>query len=76
MAAAIQRIIETKKIELTKIIEFSNQVENTSFSNETDTSSPEDVDGNLKYQLFRFSGKFYVDDLTLHKSPFETLLYL
>ena len=39
--AEIQKIIETKKIELTKIIEFSNQVENSSFSNEPDTSESE-----------------------------------
>lgn len=69
---AIQKIIENEQIDLVNIIEFANQVENSSFSTERDSSRPMDLPGNRKYQLFRFSGRFYVSNLTLHKSPFET----
>ncbi len=69
---AIQEIIDEKKIPLVNIVEFSNQIENSSFFVEPDTSAPENLSGNRTHQLFKFSGRFYVSDLTLHKSPFET----
>ena len=71
---AIQEIIEKEKIPLENIVEFSNQIETSSLVVETDTSQPQELPGDRKYQLFKFSGRFYVSDLTLHKSPFETFV--
>lgn len=69
---AIQEIIDREQIDLDKIVEFKNHVETSSFAVEMDTSKPVDLPDNRKYQLFKFSGRFYVTDLNLRKSPFET----
>ena len=70
---AIQRTIHVNRIPLTEIVEFTNVIEGTSPTVEKDSNQPEDVPGGGRYQLFRFSGRFYVDDLDLHKFPFETI---
>jgi hypothetical protein len=69
----IQQIIRTEKIPLVNIIEFTNVIENSSLLVEEDRSQPSVLTGNRKYQLFRFSGRFYVDDLDLRNFPFETI---
>ena len=69
---AIQEIIEREHIPLLNIIEFKNQIEASSFSTTVDSSKPVDLPDGRKYQLFKFSGRFYVNDLSLQKSPFET----
>ena len=56
------------------IVEFSNQVETSSLVVERDTSRPLDLPEEKKYQLFKFSGRFYVSDLTLRESPFQTFV--
>jgi hypothetical protein len=68
---SIQAIIKNKKIDLDKIVEFTNRVEASGFVVEKDSDKPVDLAGHRKYQLFKFSGRFYVNDLNLHKSPFE-----
>jgi hypothetical protein len=68
----IQQIIKAEKIPLVSIIEFTNVIENSSLSIEEDRSQPTVLTGNRKYQLFRFSGRFYVDEMDLRKFPFET----
>jgi hypothetical protein len=69
---AIQKIIKKEQIDLLNIVEFTNEIENSSFVAEKDSSRTVKLSGNRKYQLFRFSGRFYVDNLNLRKSPFET----
>jgi hypothetical protein len=70
---AIQKIIEREQIDLLDVVEFTNQIENSSFVAEKDSSRPVKLSGNRTYQLFRFSGRFYVNNLDLRKSPFETI---
>jgi hypothetical protein len=69
----INRIIETNDIDHVEIVEFTNVIEGTSPTVEKDTSQPVPLSGGQRYQLFRFSGRFYVDDLDLRDSPFETI---
>jgi hypothetical protein len=71
---AIQVIIEQNKISLMHMVELTNQIEDDNMVIEPEPGQPLQLPGNLTYQLFRFSGKFYVDKLGLEKSPFETIV--
>lgn len=66
----IQKIIETEKIPLNQVLEFTNEIEATNLVVEPDTTDPVKLDDGRLYQLFRFSGHFYVNDLNLAGFPF------
>jgi len=66
----IQRTIAADKIPLDQIMEFTNQIETTNMVTDVDTSEPVKLDDGRLYQLFRFSGHFYLDDLNLARFPF------
>ena len=69
----IQKILDQDKIDLKNIVEFTNQIEDSSMLIEPEPGQPLKLPGNLTYQLFRMSGKFYIDNLTLQRSPFQTI---
>jgi hypothetical protein len=66
----IQKIIEAEKIPLNQVVEFTNQIEATNMVTEADTTDPVKLEDGRLYQLFRFSGHFYVNDLNLAGFPF------
>jgi hypothetical protein len=57
--------------DLMQIVEFKNSIEELDV--ELDSEQPEKLAGNRTFQRFMFSGRFYVDDLNLRKSPFQTI---
>jgi hypothetical protein len=69
----VQRIIKSNDIPVDGIVEFTNVIEGTSADVAPDSSKPKPQSSGGRYQLFRFSGRFYVDNLDLHNSPFETI---
>ena len=66
----IQKIIEAEKLPLNQVVEFTNQIEATNMVLEPDTTDPVKLEDGRLYQLFRFSGHFYVNDLNLAGFPF------
>jgi hypothetical protein len=66
----IQKIIESEKIPLNQVLEFTNQIESTNMVVEPDTTDPVKLGDGRLYQLFRFSGHFFVNDLSLSGFPF------
>lgn len=66
----VQKIIETEKIPLKQVLEFTNVIEATNMIVEPDTTEPVKLDDGRLYQLFRFSGHFFVNDLKLAGFPF------
>ena len=66
----VQKIIEAEKIPLSQVLEFTNQIESTNMVLEPDTTEPVKLDDGRLYQLFRFSGHFFVNDLSLAGFPF------
>jgi hypothetical protein len=68
---AIDKIIKAEKIPLEQIVEFTNVVEETNLTETLDTAEPLFLakEGHY-YQLIRFSGRFYVNDLDLRRYPF------
>jgi len=68
---AIDKIIKADKIPLEQIIEFTNVVEEANLTETLDTTEPLYMAKEGRYyQLVRFSGRFYVNDLDLRRYPF------
>ncbi len=68
---AIDKIIKAEKIPLDQIVEFTNVVEEANLTVTLDNAEPVFLakEDNY-YQLVRFSGRFYVNDLDLRRYPF------
>ena len=66
----IQKIIESDKISLNQILELTNEIEATNMVIEPDSTDPVKLEDGRLYQLFRFSGHFFVNDLNLAGFPF------
>jgi hypothetical protein len=68
---AIDKIIKAEKIPLDQIVEFTNVVEEANLTVTLDNAEPLFLakEDNY-YQLVRFSGRFYVNDLDLGRYPF------
>jgi hypothetical protein len=70
---AIQAILEAEKIPTDRMMEFTNQIEDNSMTIATEEPEVLALPGNTFYQSFRFSGKFYVNDLDLSRFPFHEI---
>lgn len=70
---AINKIILENNIAQEGIVEFANQVESSSTIVEVVQPNPEILPDGSYWQSFRFSAKFYIDDLELKSFPFESL---
>jgi hypothetical protein len=70
---AVQQRIEAEKIDPDQLVEVVNNIIGYDFNVETDNAEPLERPDGSRYQLFRFSGSFYIDDLNLRYSPFNQL---
>jgi hypothetical protein len=70
---SIQRILAAEKITADRMVEFTNQIEDGSMTISPEENEVVALPGNVSYQSFRFSGKFYVDDLDLARFPFQKI---
>jgi hypothetical protein len=70
---ALQQRMGSEKINSDTMVEFVNNIIGKDFRVSPDNPEPvRKADGSF-YQLFRFSGSFYIDDLNLRRSPFNEL---
>ncbi len=69
----VQKLIEANKIDDDKIVEVVNNIVGYDFSVEPDTEEPILRPDGRHYQLFRFSGSFYIDEFDLADYPFHAL---
>jgi len=70
---AVQQQIEAETIDPDAMVELVNNIIGYDFSVEPDNPKPLKRPDGTYYQLFRFSGSFYIDDLNLRRSPFNQL---
>lgn len=70
---SIQQILEAEKIGPEGMVEFTNQIEDGSMTISPEEPEVLELPGNTFYRSFRFSGKFYVDDLDLTRFPFQKI---
>jgi len=66
----IQKVLDAEKISIDRVLEFTNQIEATNMVVDPDTTEPVKLEDGRLYQLFRYSGHFYVNDLNLAGFPF------
>ncbi|MFM9099828.1 MAG: hypothetical protein ACKOPS_00265, partial [Cyanobium sp.] len=69
----VEKIIEANKIDTDKMVEVVNNIIGSDFSVEADTEEPILKADGRRYQIFRFSGSFYIDDFDLADYPFQAL---
>jgi hypothetical protein len=69
----IQTILEAEKISTDRMVEFTNQIEDSSMAIAAEEPEVISLSDNTFYQSFRFSGKFYVDNLNLSRFPFQEI---
>jgi hypothetical protein len=69
----VQKRIEAEKINPDHVVEIVNNIIAYDFSVEADNPEPLERPDGSRYQLFRFSGSFFIDDLNLRHSPFNQL---
>ena len=69
---AVQDIMNEVGTNRERMIEFLNLVDTPKIDNDPDTDDPLLMSDGHYFWEFKFSGKFYVDDLNLRRSPFET----
>lgn len=70
---ALEDKIETEQIKPIELFEITNQVDEWDSKIRSVTEEPTKLpNGNYYYQI-RFSGNFYIPELNLRRSPFETL---
>ncbi len=70
---AVQDLMDAVKAEPKDIVELVNSTMGADLMIEADLAEPELRPDGLRYQLFRFSGSFYSDDINLRKYPFNLL---
>jgi hypothetical protein len=70
---AVQQRIEAEKIDPDQLVEVVNNIVGYDFHVEADNTEPQLRPDGSRYQLFRFSGHFYIDDLYMRHSPFNQL---
>jgi len=70
---AVQQRIEAEKIDPDQLVEVVNNIVGYDFNVKADNSEPQLRADGSRYQLFRFSGHFYIDDLNMRRSPFNQL---
>lgn len=70
----LQRILRERNLQPAQLVEFSNQVEAWDAQIEQETADAQPLADGSRYQLFRFSARFYIDTLDERHSPFETVV--
>ena len=70
---AVQQRIEAEKIDPDQLVEVVNNIVGYDFSVEAENPEPQLRPDGSRFQLFRFSGHFYIDDLNMRHSPFNQL---
>ncbi|MFN7898188.1 MAG: hypothetical protein ACK5N0_00790 [Synechococcaceae cyanobacterium] len=69
----INTIIKENGIQQEKLIELTNQVDSDNLLVETEQPNPERLSDGKYWQIFHFSGTFYIDKLRLSAFPFVEL---
>lgn len=66
----IDKIMESEKIPLDHVLEFTNEIQGTDSVIEPESSQPVKLEDGRLYEIFRFSVHFFVNDLNLARFPF------
>lgn len=70
----LDRILGEHNLNPDQLVEFANQVEAWDSRIEQETADARQLADGSRYQLFRFSARFYIDTIDERHSPFETVV--
>lgn len=71
--AETQRLMEVKQISPARLIRLVNQIESWDSTFEPVTEQPVPLSAGRFYQRYRFSSRFYDDEINFHRDPFDSL---
>ncbi len=69
-----QRLMDEKAISPNQLIKLVNQIESWDSTFETMTDQPVSLSAGRYYQRYRFSSRFYDDEINFHRDPFDSLI--
>lgn len=70
----LEKIRRQQNLKPDQLVEFANQVEAWDATIEQETADAQQLADGSRYQLFRFSARFYIDTIDERHSPFETIV--
>ena len=70
----LNRILIANDLKPVQMVEFLNQVETWDSQIQAETAEPLLLPDGRRYQLYRFSARFYIDAIDERHSPFETVV--
>jgi hypothetical protein len=70
----LERILRDQSLKPDQLVEFANQVEAWDSQIDQETADAQRLGDGSRYQLFRFSARFYIDAIDERHSPFETVV--
>lgn len=73
-ASSTQQLMEEKKITPDRLIRLVNQIESWDSTFEPITDEPVSLSAGRYYQRYRFSSRFYDDEINFHRDPFDSLI--
>ena len=73
-ASGTQQLMEEKKITPDRLIRLVNQIESWDSTFEPITDEPVSLSAGRYYQRYRFSSRFYDDEINFHRDPFDSLI--
>ena len=73
-ASGTQQLMEEKKITPDRLIRLVNQIESWDSTFEPITDEPVSLSAGRYYQRYRFSSRFYDDEVNFHRDPFDSLI--
>lgn len=73
-ASGTQRLMDEKNITPDRLIRLVNQIESWDSTFEPITEEPVSLSAGRYYQRYRFSSRFYDDEINFHRDPFDSLI--
>jgi len=73
-AAPTQKLMNKKSITPDRLIRLVNQIESWDSTFEPITDEPVSLSAGRYYQRYRFSSRFYDDEINFHRDPFDSLI--
>jgi hypothetical protein len=73
-ASDTQRLMEDKRITPDRLIRLVNQIESWDSTFEPITDEPVSLSAGRYYQRYRFSSRFYDDEINFRRDPFDSLI--
>jgi hypothetical protein len=73
-SGATQQFLEIEELQPTELVRLVNQIESWDSTFEPEGTEPVMLSAGRRYQRFRFSSRFYDDEINFERDPFDVLI--